>query len=69
MITAGYDPLRDEAESYARRLAEAGVAVRHSAYPGMIHGFLRRHAVFEQGQAALDEVASALRSALGVESG
>ena len=64
MLTAGYDPLRDEAEAYARRLEAAGVPVRLAAYPGMIHGFLRRHNVFEDGKAALAEVANALRQAL-----
>ncbi len=69
VMTAGYDPLRDEAEAYARRLNEAGVAVQYSHYPGMIHGFLRRHAVFDQGKLALDQIASALRNALGVQLG
>lgn len=68
VITAGFDPLRDEAEAYARRLRDAGVAVRLTRYPGMIHGFLRRHAFFDQGRAALSEVADALRSALAPES-
>ena len=65
VITAGYDPLRDEGEAYARRLDAAGVPVTLSRYPGMIHGFLRRHALFDQGKAALVEVADALRHALG----
>jgi acetyl esterase len=64
VITAGYDPLRDEAEAYARRLADAGVTVRLSRYEGMIHGFLRRHALLDQGKAALAEVAEALKQAL-----
>jgi acetyl esterase len=64
VITAEYDPLRDEAEHYARRLAEAGVAVRLSRYPGMIHGFIRRYTLLDQGKAALAEVAEALRNAL-----
>jgi len=67
VVTAGYDPLRDEAEAYARRLAEAGVAARLAPYPGMIHGFLRRFAASGQGKDALAEVARALREALGVD--
>ncbi len=65
VITAEYDPLRDEAEAYAARLAEAGVATRRSRYPGMIHGFLRRAALLDQGKTALEECAAALRAALG----
>ena len=64
VVTAGYDPLRDEAEAYAARLAEAGVAVRLARYPGMIHGFVRRSAILDQGKTALAESAGAIRSAL-----
>lgn len=63
VVTAEYDPLRDEAEHYARRLTEAGVAVQLSRYPGMIHGFLRRYTQLDQGKAALDELSGALRKA------
>jgi len=64
IVTAGYDVLRDEAEVYARRLADAGVPVRLTNYPGMIHGFLRRHTLLDQGKVALAEIADALKTAL-----
>ena len=64
ILTAEYDPLRDEAEVYARRLVDAGVPVKLTRYDGMFHGFLRRHAQLARGKAALSEVANALRAAL-----
>ena len=39
VVTAGYDPLRDEGAAYADRLREAGVEVTHADYPGMVHVF------------------------------
>ncbi len=63
IITAEYDPVRDETEHYARRLQQAGVPVQLSRYAGMIHGFFRTFALFEQSKQALEEVATALRLA------
>jgi acetyl esterase len=66
VVTAGCDVLRDEGEAYARRLSDAGVPVKLSRYDGMIHGFLRRYPFFDRGKAAVEEIAGALREALGV---
>jgi acetyl esterase len=64
VVTAEYDVLRDEGEAYARRLEEAGVPARLIRYDGLIHGFLRRTAMFDRARVAMDEIAAALRSAL-----
>lgn len=39
VVTAGFDPLRDEGRRYAERLEQAGVAVRYRCYDDMVHGF------------------------------
>jgi acetyl esterase len=60
VITAEYDPLRDEAEAYARRLQAAGVPSQLTRYDGMVHGFLRRLNMFDAARVALSEVSSFL---------
>lgn len=65
VVTAEFDVLRDEGEAYAAKLAEAGTKVRCLRYLGMNHGFVRMGALFPQAAQCLDDMAAALRSALG----
>jgi acetyl esterase len=65
VITAGYDPLRDEGEAYAEKLRAAGIDVTLTRYDGMIHGFVRRFNALDQAKVALEEVASSISDWLG----
>ncbi|MBB6729894.1 alpha/beta hydrolase fold domain-containing protein [Cohnella zeiphila] len=49
VVTAEYDPLRDEGEQYARKMAESGIRVTMKRYPGMIHLSYAMTDVFEDG--------------------
>jgi acetyl esterase len=64
VVTAGFDPLRDEGEAYARRLADAGVRVDLTRYPGFIHGFANIVGAGRSTRAAMEEVAAKLCAAL-----
>jgi acetyl esterase len=64
VVTAGFDPLRDEGEAYARKLADAGVPVELRRFPEQVHGFFQFVGASRSGRAANAEVADRLREAL-----
>jgi acetyl esterase len=64
VVTAGFDPLRDEGEAYAEKLRQAGVRVDYICYGGMIHGFMPMGRLIDTGNRAVSHVAASLREAL-----
>jgi acetyl esterase len=70
VMTCGYDPLRDEGAAYAERLEEAGVAVEHVNYDGMIHDFVNMRELEDpypniaRADDALDQVGTVLHNTL-----
>jgi len=64
VITAEYDPLRDEGEQYAHRLIEAGVACSLTRYYGQVHGFFSMSQYVDDGASAITQAATATRLAL-----
>jgi acetyl esterase len=64
VVTAGFDPLRDEGEAYARLLADEGVRVELKRYPGFIHGFFNVVGVGRSTRAAVAEIAAKLKAAV-----
>jgi acetyl esterase len=64
VLTAEFDPLRDEGEAYAKKLKDAGVAVTASRYNGQIHGFFGMPGL-DDGKKAIEEAAAALRKVFG----
>ncbi|USK68438.1 alpha/beta hydrolase [Peribacillus asahii] len=63
VITAEYDPLRDEGLAYAKRLHLAGVQVESTCYEGMIHGFFWMAGIMDKGKQAIEQVARYLHTA------
>jgi acetyl esterase len=65
LLTAGYDPLRDEGLAYSQALTEAGNRVTHICFERQIHGFITMGKVIDEANAAVAICASELRRALG----
>jgi acetyl esterase len=66
VVTAGFDPLRDEGEAYAARLRECGVPVESRSEDSLFHGYLSLGGVIPAARAAVDAVAQAVARGLSV---
>jgi acetyl esterase len=64
VVTAEYDPLRDEGEAYANRLRQAGVPTEMKRWDGMNHGFFFVPGVVDKASAAIDEACDWVRGVL-----
>lgn len=64
VVTAGFDPLRDEGRAYADKLSAAGVPVKYVNYESLIHGFANMSGVVEAAKAAVDDMSRDLKAAL-----
>jgi acetyl esterase len=64
IVTAGFDPLRDEGRAYGDRLREGGVDVVHREFTGQIHAFVSLTKAIPQGVACTLEIAEFLRRRL-----
>jgi acetyl esterase len=65
VVTAGFDPLKDEGREYAERLKAAGVEAKHVEHPSLIHDFFVMAGVSPSVELALGETAAYLRGAIG----
>jgi acetyl esterase len=68
VLTAKYDPLRDEGRAYAEALQAAGVPTTLREFDGMFHGFVKRWDLFDDAKTATHELAAAIHQAIGSSS-
>lgn len=62
ILTAEYDPMRDEGESYAQKLKEKGISVKLKRYQGMVHGFFQMAGLLDDARLAIQEVGETLKT-------
>ena len=65
VITAEFDPLRDEGEAYAKALSDAGVQTHYECAPGLIHGFLGFAEMIPEAKEVRNNACQRLVDALG----
>ena len=58
--------MRDEGEAYARALKSAGVAVRYTCHPGLIHHFYCMAGAMPQARVVVGSIGAEIRSAVNV---
>ncbi|MEI9989419.1 MAG: alpha/beta hydrolase [Rhizomicrobium sp.] len=66
VVTAGFDPLRDEGRDYADKLDAAGVAVTYVNYPGMVHGFFSMRSLIPKAREAVAAAAASVKEGVAV---
>jgi len=64
VFTTGFDPLRDEGQAYADRLAAAGVKTIHREFDSLIHGFVGMRGALQAAARAMDDMVAGLRHEL-----
>lgn len=69
VLTAEFDPLRDEGEAFADQLRAAGNQVAHSRYDGLVHGFFGMQQTVAAARPAMTEAVTALQDALTINEG
>ena len=65
VMTAGFDPLRDEGRAYSEKLNKDGVPTEYREYSDMVHGFITMGRVLDTANSALADCAQALKKAWG----
>ena len=65
LITAGFDPLRDEGKAFADALQEAGVDVDYHCYEHLIHGFANMGGLVDAAKEAVDEICQMIDAVVG----
>ena len=67
VLTAGFDPLRDEGLMYADALSKAGVACQYLCFERQIHGFITMGRIIQEANTAVDVCGMALKRALNID--